>query len=276
MTVQRAYASVLLALLLAIPAASGARAGELPADPMQSVMWRDMAERYLTGGPVVFDERIKVTVPGIVERQTQVPVTLDARAVPGVEELVVLADLNPIPHVLTLRPIAAEPYISLRMKVEQGTAVRAAARTADGTWHVGSAFLVASGGGCSAPAMARGLADWSATVGQTRGRLWREDETRTRVRLSIRHPMDTGLARDNTPAFFIDKMTLATPAGRPLAEVESFEPVSEDPTMTLIVALPPGESGVRLVSRDNNGGTYGGFLPAPGRQSGIAPAVSAQ
>lgn len=276
MIVQRALASVLTALLLAAPLAVGTRAAEFPADPLQSVMWRDIAARYLAGGPVVLDERIKVIVPGIVERQTQVPITLDARAVPGVTELVVLADLNPIPHVLTLRPIAAEPYISLRIKVEQGTAIRAAARTADGTWHVGSAFLVASGGGCSAPAMARGLADWSATVGQTRGRLWRQDEAHARVRLSIRHPMDTGLARDNTPAYFIDKLTLAAQSGRPLAEIESFEPLSEDPTLTLIVALPPGESGVRLVSHDNNGGSYGAFLPMPGRQSGIEPAVRAQ
>ena len=45
----------------------------------------------------------------IVENQAQVPVTADARALPGVKKLVVVADLNPIQHVLTLSPEKAAP-----------------------------------------------------------------------------------------------------------------------------------------------------------------------
>lgn len=267
-----ALIAVLAALLLAM-AAPASDAAELPVDPLNSPMWRDIAAKHLAGGPVVMDERVKVVVPAIVERQAQVPITVDARAVPGVAEVIVLADLNPIQHVLTLRPLAAAPYVSVRVKIEQGTPIRAAAKTADGVWHVGSVYLDAAGGGCTAPAMARGEADWAATVGRTQGRVWREADGLARVRMRVRHPMDTGLGKDNTPAFFIDKLTLSAKSGTPLLEIESFEPVSEDPTLTVLVALPNGEAGVDLTAHDNNGGLYRSFLPAPWKQSALQPAT---
>ncbi len=272
MRARSALTALLGALVLTMTALT-CNAGELPADPLNSPMWRDIAGKYLGGGAVVHDERVKVIVPSIVERQAQVPITVDARAVPGVAEVVVLADLNPIQHVLTLRPLAAAPYVSVRVKIEQGTAVRAAARTSDGVWHVGSVYLDAAGGGCTAPAMARGEADWAVTVGRTQGRVWREADGLARVRMRVRHPMDTGLGKDNTPAFFIDKLTLAAKSGTPLLEIESFEPVSEDPTLTVLVALPNGEAGVDLIAHDNNGGLYRSFLPAPWKQSALPPAT---
>lgn len=274
MRARSALTAMLGAALLAIVAPACAAAGDLPPDPLNSPMWRDIAGKHLTGGPVVIDERVKVVVPGIVERQTQVPVTVDARALPGVSEVVLLADLNPIQHVLTLRPLAAAPYVSVRVKIEQGTPVRAAARTSDGVWHVGGVYLDAAGGGCTAPAMARGEADWTTTVGRTQGRVWREADGLARVRMRVRHPMDTGLGKDNTPAFFIDKLTLSARSGTPLLEIESFEPVSEDPTLTVLVALPNGEAGVDLTAHDNNGGLYRSFLPAPWKQSALQPAAA--
>ena len=151
------------------------------------------------------------------------PVTADARALGNVQKLIVFADLNPIVHVLTLSPRKAKPYISFRMKVEQGTPVRAAALTSDGVWHVGGVFLDAAGGGCSAPAMARQMADWSETVGQTQAKLWRELDGSARVRLRMRHPMDTGLATDNTPAFYVETLKLRAGNGEALAEIEMRE-----------------------------------------------------
>jgi sulfur-oxidizing protein SoxY len=245
-----------------------------PADPLASPMWNDLAKRYFGDATVVFDERVRIVVPSIIENQAQVPVAADARALEGVERLIVFADLNPIQHVLSLAPLKAAPYVSFRMKVEQGTPVRAAALTSDGVWHVGGLFLEAAGGGCSAPAMARKDADWSETVGQSQGRLWREADGLTRARLRVRHPMDTGLAKDNTPAYFIERLDVRGSAGEALARIEMFEPVSEDPTLTVLVRLPPADSSLEVEGRDNNGRIYRSSLPAPWRQSALEPGVT--
>lgn len=248
---------------------------DAPADPLDSPVWQDLAKKTFGSATVVFDDRVKVVVPGVVENQAQVPVSADARAVPNVERLIVLADLNPIQHVLTLTPVSskADAYISFRLKVEQATPVRAAALTSDGVWHVGGVFLEAAGGGCSSPAMAREDADWSATVGKAQGKIWRNADGTARLRLRVRHPMDTGLAKDNTPAFFIEKLDVKGASGDALATVEMFEPVSEDPTMTLSIKPLATDASVAVDGRDNNGNIYRSVVPAPWNQSALGPVV---
>lgn len=246
-----------------------------PQDPLASPMWNDMVERLLDGGEVVFDDKVKVVVPSLVENQAQVPVTADARGLAGVVKLVVFADLNPIQHVLTLKPGRAAPYVSFRMKVEQGTPVRAAALTADGVWHVGGVYLDAAGGGCSAPAAGREKPNWSLTLGETHGRMWQEADGWSRARFRIRHPMDTGLTRDGTPAYYIERVALSSGSGAHLATLEMFEPVSEDPTLTLLVRLPERDTALDIEGRDTNGVQYKSRIPASWRQSELSPASGA-
>jgi sulfur-oxidizing protein SoxY len=256
-------------ILLCLTFSAVTRADPAP-DPLQSPVWADMVKAEFAGADYVFDERVKVSVPATVENQAQVPVTADARDVPNVEKLVVFADLNPIQHVLTFSPRAAkaEPYVSFRMKVEQATPVRAAALTSDGIWHVGGVFLEAAGGGCSAPASARGDADWTETVGNAQGRVWREADGAARLRLRIRHPMDTGLAKDHTPAFYIENFEMKA-GGNPLARIEMFEPVSEDPMLTIILRPMQTDGAVTIDGRDNNGTIYRSVVPLPWNQSAL-------
>ncbi len=270
----RATTALISAAALSFCVASGPAVAETVADPLNSVMWSEIEAKFFAGATIVHDDRVKVTVPTVVENQAQVPVTVDARGVEGVRKLIVIADLNPIQQVLTLTPTAAQPFIGFRMKVEQGTPVRAAALTADGVWHVGSVYLDAAGGGCSAPAVARGVASWSDTVGQTQGRVWRQADGSARVRLRVRHPMDTGLARDNTPAFFIERLDMRSSSGAPLAGLELFEPVSEDPTVTLEVRLPIADTVLEVNGRDNNGSEYRAKIPAGWKQSALPAAAT--
>ena len=128
--VRKTMRALAVMAMLAAPGMAAAR--DLPPDPLGSVMWEDMAERFLPGGDIVFDQRVRVMVPASAEDQFFVPVTVDASALPGVAEIIILADLNPIPQVLTYRPADAEAFIAFRLKVEQATAIRAAARTALG------------------------------------------------------------------------------------------------------------------------------------------------
>lgn len=254
-------------LLLALSPANA----EPGTDPLKSVNWTEMRQQFFGDAPFQFDDRIKVIVPSIVENQAQVPVTTDARALANVVKLVVFADLNPVKHVLTLTPIKAEAYVSFRMKVEQATPVRAAALTSDGVWHVGGVYLDAAGGGCSSPALARKKEDWSLTVGNTRGRLWRELDGTTRVRMSIRHPMDTGLTPDNIPAFYIETLQMKSPSGEPLATLEMREPVSENPTLTLLLRNSSADADLRVQGRDTGGSIYSSKIPALWNQSSLAP-----
>lgn len=247
---------VALGTLLALP--HPARAAD---DPMNSPIWSELAAKTFNGAPYVYDERVKVVVPIIIENQAQVPVTADARTLANVTKLMVIADLNPIQHVLTLTPAKAAPYISARLKIEQSTPVRAAALTTDGVWHVGSVYLNASGGGCTSASMGRGDADWTATLGNTQGRIWREDGGLARLRMRMRHPMDTGLAKDGTPAFYIERLDMKEQDGGALASVELFEPVSEDPTVTLLLDLPLTAATVTVDGHDNNGGIFRASVP---------------
>jgi len=248
---------------MAIGLTGPAVASDQVVDPLNSTMWEDMREEFFKDAPVVFDDRVRVVVPSIVENQAQIPVTADARELKDVQRMVVFADLNPIAHVLTLFPQNASPFISFRMKVEQGTPIRAAALTADGTWHVGGIFLDAAGGGCSAPAMARANENWHDTVGNTQGRVWRQADGSARVRVRVDHPMDTGLATDGTPAYFVEDMHLRNSDGSLLARLRLAEPVSEDPTLTFQVRLPANQDAVMIDARDNSGGEFNSRIPAP-------------
>lgn len=239
-------------------------------DPMNSPMWEDMREQFIGAASYEFDQRVKVVVPEVVENQAQVPVTVDARGLPDVKKIVVFADLNPLPHTLTLTPVAAAPFLSFRLKVEQATPVRAAVLTEDGNWHVGGTFLSAAGGGCSSPAMARNKADWSLTVGNTRGRAWRQADGLARFRMTIKHPMDTGLAKGNIPAFYIDNVMVRSTAGKVLAKIEMREPVSEDPTLTLMVRLPAGDREIQVDSHDIDGNEFSSKIDLGWKQSQLS------
>ena len=255
--------TLLLSLVgaMSLPA-SLAHSGQAQTDPFASPLWNDLAVRVFEGAPYVFDDRVVVSVPKTVENQAQVPVIADARALAGVRRLIVFADRNPIQLALSLEPVAAAAFVGLRMKIEESTPVRAAALLADGSWHVGGIYLDAAGGGCTAPALARGKADWSETLGNAQGRVWPDEAGYSRVRFRIRHPMDTGLAKDNTPAFFIELIDLRTDSDSVLAKLHIFEPVGEDPTLTLLIKLQPSDEAVAIDGRDNNGQIYRSSIPA--------------
>jgi sulfur-oxidizing protein SoxY len=124
--------------------------------------------------------------------------------------------------------------------------------------------------------MARQDADWSETIGHAQGKLYRELDGSVRARFRVRHPMDTGLARDNTPSYFIEKLDFRSDAGEKLATLELREPVSEDPTLTVLLRLPLQDAGLTILGRDNQGETYRSVIPATWRQSAVTAAPGAR
>lgn len=258
------HGPLLLALALAAGAAS-VRAAD-GGDPYGSLPWPDMAREYLPG-PHVFDPRVRVSAPAFAEDPMNVPVTVDARGLPGVERIVVLVDRNPIRRVLEYQPLAtALPAVSFRFKLEQASPVRAAARTADGVWHVGGAWVDSAGGGCTAPAATRQDGSWARTLGGVSARVFpqstRPEADGARVRVRVMHPMDTGLVA-GVPAFYVNRLVLRDAQGRELMRLLPYEPVSENPVFSFDFDERP-RGALRLVGSDNNGNRVDGVIANPG------------
>ncbi|HEX6828007.1 MAG TPA: quinoprotein dehydrogenase-associated SoxYZ-like carrier [Burkholderiales bacterium] len=220
---------------------------------MQSARWGDMRQTFFGDAPVEFDARVKVVSPRVAEDAMNVPVAVSAEALSGVQEVLVFADFNPILKVLSFRAREARPSLSFRMKLQQSSPVQAAARTADGVWHVGGTWVETTGGGCTVPSAGRASGQWDRLLGQVQGRIWDRGEGDLRVRLKVIHPMDTGLAA-GIPAFYIERLTLADEQGTVYMTIETFEPVSENPAFSFDVdprSKPRGA--LSLTGVDNNG-----------------------
>jgi sulfur-oxidizing protein SoxY len=238
--------------LVAAMGLSGVVAANELVDPLDSPGWRWMQARYFADQSVRFDDRVQVLLPSSAEDALQVPVMVQVHELRP-EEILVFADLNPITTILRYYPVAAEPRIGFRFKVQQGTPVRAAARTADGVWHVGGAWLEASGGGCTAPSFGTGGGRWQDRFAEVAGRTWARGPEQQRLRYRVIHPMDTGLA-DGIPAFFIERTEFrSAQEGMLLASLETFEPVSEDPIFTLDLNT---EQAIRISGRDTQGNRF--------------------
>ncbi len=226
-----------------------ALAAALPADPLGSPMWADHARVLFADAPVEFDRRVVVDMPMLAENQRVFPVAIDASALPDVKRIVLLADLNPIPVAIDYAPTGAAPVVSVRIKLDQRTPVRAAVLTGDGRWHVNGTWIDAAGGGCSAPPVSRVKGDWAEHLGEVRARaVLVGDEARLRV--AIRHPMDTGLV-GNTPLYHVEELTVSRGETR-LASMKLWAAVAEDPAFGLIVPAAAGDT-LTIRGRDTNG-----------------------
>ncbi len=221
------------------------------ADPLKSVMWDWVKKEHFGQDKVVFDDHVKVTAPADAQDALNVPVAVSVEGLKDVQEVRVVVDFNPIKKVLQFFPEKTKPYLAFRLKLEQSSAIRAAARTADGVWHVGGVNVSSVGGGCTVPSGASQAKYWESHLGEVQGRIWPASKDGQRVRASIVHPMDTGLA-SGIPAFYIQKLDLATDSGARLMRIEMFEPVSENPVFTFDVDGAAKEK-LWLTGIDNNG-----------------------
>lgn len=248
---------------------SGAQTPQVnTADPYQSLAWSDMHQRYLGGEPYVFDARVQVSGPAFAEDPMNVPISVDAQDLSDVTQIVVLVDRNPIRKVLSYFPQQALlPRVSFRFKLEQASPVRAAAKTKDGVWHVGSAWVESSGGGCTVAGATRQDGSWAKTLGLVSSRVFAPSSasqspdpalatkastsTGGRLRLRVMHPMDTGLV-GGIPAFYLNRLQVNSHSGAPLLRMELFEPVSENPVFSFDFAQAVAGPLV-LTGTDNNG-----------------------
>lgn len=242
---------LLFSALLMVWSVALIAAEEIPEDPLGSIQWDDMYRAYLKEHKVVFDDRVKVLAPEFAEDSMNVPVTVDASEIKGIKEILVFAEFNPISKILKFYPGTAKATFSFRFKIQQASPVRAAVLTHDGVWHVGGVWVDAAGGGCTVASAGRLGGGWEDHLGEVHTKIWEGKDYR-RVKFSVVHPMDTGLVA-SIPAFYIEEIKLTDDSGELLARVELFEPVQENPVLTLDLAKG---SSVYMDAIDNNANEF--------------------
>ena len=225
-------------------------------DPLGSMQWPALRRRHMGSEPWRFAPALQVQGPPFAEDAMNVPILVDARALQQeagpIERIVVVADRNPVQDVLSYEPLGSLPVLALRLKLEQGSPVRALARTQDGRWHVGQTWVQGAGGGCTAPGQTRSDGSWHQTLGQVQARVFRNlVDGGSRLRLRIMHPMDTGLVA-GIPAFHLEKLELRDAADQPCWRLQLHEPVAENPVLTFELGSR-SQGPWRLLGRDNNG-----------------------
>ena len=238
---------VLLVLFLYAQLASA----EPPADPLRSSQWPQMHKLFLADGPVLFDDNVKVIAPIAAENALEVPVMIDASGINDVSKILVFADYNPIPKVLEYYPESAQAQIGFRFKIQQSSPIRAAVLDKQGFWHVNGVWIEAAGGGCTLPSVGSGNEDWISRLGEVKGKVWQKQD-RQRLKFSVMHPMDTGLA-NGIPVFYLETIQIKDAAGHLIAQLLPFEPISENPVFTLDLNH---QGPVNISGRDNNGNRF--------------------
>lgn len=227
-------------------------------DPVPSVMWAYYHQQFLDNAPFVFDERVKLLAPPFAEDARQVPLEIDARAFKGeVVKILAWAELNPLPKIVDFQPVdRVLPWLSIRIRIEQATPLRAAVLTRDGLWHVGSTLIDAAGGGCSAPSVVRTQPGWEEHIGEVLGGRYPRGEF-SRVRLQVAHPMDNGMV-SGIPEFYLNHAELRDAQNQLLARLELFPAVSENPNLGFDIE---GTGQARLLLRDTSGSQFEAAIP---------------
>ena len=78
----------------------------------------------------------------------------------------------------------------------------------------------------------------------------------------MRHPMDTGLA-DGIPVFYMNTIKVTAPDGTALANIEMFEPISENPTLTIKPLVDDNINELLVYARDTEANEFEFSLDVP-------------
>jgi sulfur-oxidizing protein SoxY len=266
------FRSAFLAALLAgmVGAASSAVA-ESAKDP-----WPDLARDVFDSRPLADGSALlSVDMPYRAEDAAIVPVTLRAKLPAGdgrsIKAITLVIDENPAPvaATFTVGPNAGVATIATRVRVNAYSNVHAVAELSDGSLHVVSTYVKASGG-CSAPAAIKNAEEARRGLGQLRFRQFTVADPApvSRVReaqIMIRHPNNSGLQMDQvtrlyTPAFFVQTIKVWQGDELVLA-MEGGISISEDPNIRFTY-VPNGAKTFRVEARDTDAQVFRGEWPA--------------
>jgi sulfur-oxidizing protein SoxY len=254
---------------LALGCATGGRAFAQAVDEPDS--WPELVHIFFNDAPIQEDKGlVSFEAPVRAEDAAIVPMSFSAKLPEGdtrrVNKLTLVIDENPVPlaAAFTLGEKAGDTRISTRVRVNSYTNTRVVAELDDGSLHMATRYIKASGG-CSAP-MVKSLDEALATLGQMKFRILPPTpEAPNEALLMVHHPNNSGLQMDQvtrlyTPARYIAK--LAVYQGPDLVfSMAAGISISEDPNFRFTFK-PNGAKQFRVEAEDTAGKTFSGAWPA--------------
>lgn len=216
-------------------------------------LWPSLKVAYFGEKPIRenADDLLIIDAPKRAEDAAIVPITIKS-LVPQtsdnyIKNIHVIIDNNPEPYSANfhLTPELGTIDISTRMRVDQYTFVRAIAEMNDGTLHMVSRFVKASGG-CSAPA-GKDAEAALARLGKMQIRMRQATIGEpVQAQVIVSHPNYNGLQFDQKLRKYIEahyvKSINVTYNDKPLLSVDTGISVSEDPSIRF--TYTPSEPGV--------------------------------
>lgn len=210
------------------------------------------------------DDLLVLEAPTRAEDAAIVPISVKSlqpqTADKYIKNIHIIIDKNPMPYSANfhLSPTLGEIDIATRVRIDQYTDMRAIAEMNDGSLHMVSRFVKASGG-CSAPA-GKDMEAALARLGkmQIRMRDANIGET-TQAQVVVSHPNNSGLQFDQKtrgyiPPHYVKEMVIEF-AGENLITLEAGISISEDPSVRF--NFTPQKHGVlKAIVNDSKEITY--------------------
>ena len=267
-------------LLAALAGATHAQASDPEAwNKIRTSLFQDRAIEEASG------DLLRLDAPNRAEDAAVVPIGLHTGIEQGSQRYVqkawLIIDQNPAPvaATFTYTPDSGRADIETRVRVNEYTLIRAVAELNDGSLHMVSRFVKASGG-CSAPA-GKDPAEAAASLGRMKVKVDGEMQLGkpTLAQLMISHPNDSGLAMDQlsrnyTPAHFVRELQVSY-AGTPVMTAEVDISISENPNFRFyFVPHGAGELSVEAVdSKDLHFRTSVRLDPGTNVAASVRPAA---
>ena len=231
-----------------------------PAEAADGDVWPAIRNSLFQDRPIeeAAGELLRLDAPNRAEDAAVVPIGIHTGMAQGPEHFVrktwLIIDQNPSPiaAIFNFTPDSGRADIETRVRINAYTLVRAVAELNDGSLHMVTRFVKASGG-CSAPA-SKDPAEALASLGKMKVRVEGEVELGKPVlaQLMISHPNDSGLAMDQlsrnfTPAHFVRELTVRY-AGKPVLTADLDISISENPNIRFyFVPTAAGDLNVDVV-----------------------------
>ncbi|OUR65539.1 quinoprotein dehydrogenase-associated SoxYZ-like carrier [Methylophaga sp. 42_25_T18] len=222
---------------------------ETPTEPL----WPTLKEIYFEGKAIREDanDLLVIEAPIRAEDAAIVPISVKSLVTQTADKYIknihIIIDNNPEPYSanFSLSPDLGLIDISTRMRVDQYTYVRAVAEMNDGSLHMVSRFVKASGG-CSAPA-GKDAAAALARLGKMQIRMRKPTVGEpVQAQVIVSHPNYNGLQFDQKSrryieAHYVKNITISYNE-KALINVDTGISVSEDPSIRF--TFTPAASGV--------------------------------
>ena len=219
-------------------------------NPVESPTFDDILKRIIQDDKYIFDDKnINIKVPLFADNPVQVPIFVDAKAIKNAKRLILFADLNPIEKIIDMDLVNLLPIVSLNIKVEQETPIRALVLDDKGLWHIGSNNIKSFGGGCSVSSVASTDTNFDKLLGKAKGNVFKTPDS-IRLKASIFHPMETGLVFGNSE-FYINKITIKAD-DKVLANIDAYSSISENPRFIFETLVESKDYKIEFFDIDGN------------------------